>query len=75
VRYLPTLRGTSSLPFFGFLQAVGLWPSLFVSPGMVLAIDLLLDFCELNILYTKKGLLDRYAFKSGLGASALLLGL
>jgi hypothetical protein len=35
--------------FFWFPQTVRLlaflWPSLFVSPGMVLSINLLLDFC------------------------------
>jgi len=37
-------------PFFWFLQVIHLlafpWPSLFVSHVMVLAIDLLLEFCE-----------------------------
>jgi hypothetical protein len=40
-----TTRGINSLPFFGSYELYVLWPSLFVSPVMVSAIDLLLDFC------------------------------
>jgi len=47
VKQLPTMKGTNYLPFFFFFGSCGLfvfWPSLFVFPLMVSAIDLLLDF-------------------------------
>jgi hypothetical protein len=48
VKLLPTTRRIISLPFSWFLWVVHflafLWPSLFVSSLMFLAIDLLLDF-------------------------------
>jgi hypothetical protein len=50
VRLLPTTRKTSSFLFFWILHVVRLWAfiwhALFVSLVMVLAIDLLLDFCD-----------------------------
>jgi hypothetical protein len=52
------MRKTSFLPFlfFWFLQVLRLlaflWPSFVVSPMMVLAIDLLLDFCGFVLILT-----------------------
>jgi hypothetical protein len=41
-------------PFFWFLRAIRLlaflWPSLFVSPMMIPTIDLLLDFCVVQVI-------------------------
>jgi hypothetical protein len=39
------MRGTNSLPFFGSCRLFVYWPFLFVSPMMVLTINLLLEFC------------------------------
>jgi hypothetical protein len=41
----PTSRGTNCFHFFGSYGLFVFWPSFFVSPKMVSAIDLLLDFC------------------------------
>jgi hypothetical protein len=40
------MKGTSIHLFFGSYGLCVFWPSLFVSLVMVLAIDLLLDFCD-----------------------------
>jgi hypothetical protein len=46
-----------ALSFFGILQVMHLltflWPSLFVSLTMVLTIDLLLNFCDRDIVILK----------------------
>jgi hypothetical protein len=48
-------KGLALSTFFGSCGMCVFWPSLFVSPVMVLAVDLLLDFCSIALLAWRLG--------------------